>query len=510
MNRTRIWLPLLGLGLAAACFAILPDAYRDSGGRVVPFSLQGRMTLALMVLMGTWWLTECVSMSVTALLPVTLFPLLGIASLDAAAAPYANPLVFLYLGGFLLALAMQRCGLDRRLALRTLTATGSKPRGIVGGFMLATATLSAFVSNTATTAVMLPIALGVLRFLVEDRDGRPIPRSNTPGGVDETAPCLMLGIAYAASIGGMTTIVGSPTNLFLVGFLRDSIAPEYRRDLGFMEWLRVGVPITCLFLPAAWWLLTRSLFRLPSESAAQGGQWIRDELARLGPMSFAERITLATFLITAVCWITRPVLASMTLMIGEQRIQPLAGLTDPGIALLAALALFLIPAEPRSARRVLDWETAEQVPWGILILFGGGLSLAEAVADNGVADYLASWAGPLSALPHWLIVACVTALVLGLTEFTSNVASTATVIPILAALAPEVGLHPYLLVFPATMAASCAFMLPVATPPNAMVFAGGHITLPQMVRAGLWMNLLGWVIIVSLTWWIVPRLFLAE
>ncbi len=485
----------LGPALALLVFALLPGAYQDAGGATVPFEVSGRAVLAGMVWMAVWWLTEATEVTTTALLPLIVFPLTGAVSIKAAASPYANHLIFLFMGGFIIALSMQRWGLDRRIALTTLRFVGTRPANMVGGFMLATAGLSAFISNTATTAMMLPIAMSVVALLSE-KEGE----ANVGGGAFGTA--LMLGVAYAATLGGVCTLIGTPPNVFFRSFVETSIAEDYRMKIDFARWLLLGLPVTGIMLPLTWLLLTRRLFPLRREPIEGGAELIGSELRRLGPMKRGERITLVVFLLTAMFWITRQLWAKLTISWNGGDLQPFAGLSDPGIAMTAALALFVLPTNAAKREFTMDWATAKKMPWDILVLFGGGMSLASAVDATGVAQFLGSQAGSFSGMPAFVIVLVVTLAVILLTELTSNLATTATLLPVLAALAPGLGVHPYLLIFPATIAASCAFMMPVATPPNAIVFGSGQIRLPEMIRAGIWLNLLGLVTIMIVSWFL--------
>ncbi len=481
--RTAIrWAGLVGGPvLAVVCGALLPDSYTDPAtGSVIEFTPAGRATLAVMAWMATWWLTEAIDISATALLPIAMLPLLGAATIREATAPYAHPLIFLFLGGFLLALAMQRWGLDRRIALITLRLVGDRPMNMVAGVMGATAVLSMFVSNTATAAMMLPIALSVVRLLREKAN---------------FALCMMLGIAYAASIGGIGTKIGTPPNGIVLGFVKDT----YGVEIDFATWLRVGLPLVVVFLPLTWLLLTRVIYPVPGTHIEGARELIAREYEQLGPVKPGEWAVFIVFTCTALLclWITRPWLAPYV-----------PGLSDSGIVMVAAVVLFVIPVEPRQRTFVLDWETARRVPWGILILFGGGLSLAAAVQVNGVAELLGSQVAAFD-VPPVVLVLLVTSLVIFLTELTSNTATTATLVPILAALAPGLGVSPSLLIFPAAIAASCAFMMPVATPPNAIVFGSGHVTIPQMCKAGLWLNLIGIGLITLLTFLVIePQLTL--
>jgi sodium-dependent dicarboxylate transporter 2/3/5 len=474
--------------LAALLFAVLPDSYLDAAGEVTPFTAAGRTTAALAVWMAVWWLTEAIDISATALLPLAVLPLTGATSMRTAAAPYAHELIFLFMGGFLLALAMQRWGLHRRIALRALRAVGDRPAAIVAACMGVTALLSMWVSNTATAVMMLPVACSVID-LVEGQTG---------DHSRHFALALLLGIAYSASIGGIATPIGTPPNLFLLSYLNESHGIE----VSFVRWMGVALPLTAVFLPLTWWLLTRVLHPVGSRRIEGSRALVRQSLGQLGKLSRPERIVLCVFLSACALWMLRPVLGELTLF----GLRPFTHLSDPAIAMGAALALFVAPAgEARGEKDeeqdfVLDWHTARELPWGILILFGGGLSLASALRANGVAELLGAQVAGLSAVPGPLLVLAVVAGVVFLTELTSNTATAATLVPLLAALAPGLGLDPLMLAVPAALAASCAFMLPVATPPNAIVFGSGRVTIADMSRAGLWLNLIGIVLITGLAY----------
>lgn len=493
--------PLLGCAL----YFLLPAEYRGIDGDLLALDHGARATLAVMAWMATWWLTEAIDISATALLPIAVFPLAGILPIGPATAPYGSDLIFLFMGGFVLALSMQRWGLDRRIALFTLRIVGSRPANIIGGFMLVTAALSMWVSNTATAAMMLPIALSVIDVVLEEHTGTTLRASGLP---DEGRPgrnfalSLMLAIAYAASIGGIATIIGSPPNGILVQY----VALEYGREISFAEWLMIGGPVTLVFLPLAWVLITWVLYPIRIR-AIEGGQALFDaEFAKLGRMSRGEWITLVVFAATALLWMIRPLLANWSFGTGPATYRPFAGLSDGGIAIIAALTLFVLPAAP-GRTFAMDWETAVKLPWGILILFGGGLSLAAAVQANGVAEFIGAQAVVLGDLPTIVLVLAVTTGVIFLTELTSNTATTATLVPILGGLATGLAVTPEMLIIPATIAASCAFMMPVATPPNAIVFGSGYVTIPQMAKAGFYLNLIGVVVITTVLYtFVVPRL----
>ncbi len=471
----------------------------------VEFSWAGRATLSVMAWMAVWWLTEAVHITVTALLPLVLFPLLGAATMRDAASPYAHYLIFLYFGGFMLAFSMEKWGLGRRMALLCLSIIGTSAPRMIAGFMLVTALLSAFVSNTATTAMMLPIAMSTIGLLRAEQtvDG-------SGGYIDRFAVCLLLSIAYAASIGGVATIIGTPPNAFLVGFLSDTIAPEFRTEISFVGWLPIGLALVGLFLPAMYAIMTGLLFPIRGMVLPGGAEMVHRELRGLGPMRRGEWLTTYVFAGTVTAWLTRPLLQSIQWSWQDATVTPFAGLTDTGIAMTAALLLFVLPVDARRRKFVMDWSTASRTPWDILLLFGGGLSLAAAVQNNGVAEFLGSFTGRIAHVPDIVLVLAVTAAIVFLTELTSNVATTTSLVPVLAALAPGLGIHPVRLAVPAAIAASCAFMLPVATPPNAIVFGAGYIRLPQMIRAGLVLNIvsIALVTLVSETvarWWLLGQ-----
>jgi len=424
---------------------------------------------AVALLMAVWWMTEPVPIPVTALLPLALFPLLGVTDVKAAAEPYAHPLVFLFLGGFVIALAMQRWELHRRIALKLISVFGTRPANLIAGFMVATALLSMWVSNTATTMMMLPIALSVVALLAAQ--DRTVGKSGF-------AIALMLGIAYSASIGGIGTLIGTPPNVFMAGFINEA----YGITLGFGQWMLIGLPLVAIMLPIAWLMLTRVVYRVPGEPAHGSAEIIAQALSEMGRMSRGEKTVLVVFTMTAAAWIFRPLIAGAL---------PGVQLTDTVIAIAGALLLFVIPVNWRERQFAMDWEWGQKVPWGVLLLFGGGLSLSGAIKATGLAAWIGGSTHALGGLSPVIIVVAVTALIILLTELTSNTATTATFLPIVASVAIGLGENPYLLVVPAALAASCAFMMPVATPPNAIVFASGHVKIGQMIHAGVWLNLIG-------------------
>lgn len=466
----RVWIGrVLGPVVAVTTYLLL--AVADD------LSPPGRVTAAIAALMAVWWMTEAMPLPATSLLPVVLFPVLGATDVERATAPYASPVIFLFGGGFLLAQAVQRWDLHRRIALYTVLLVGTRPRRLIAGFMVTSGGLSMWISNTATTVMMLPIGLSVLALVASRLDPEDPGELGLPPSWQPFATALMLAIAYAASIGSVATIIGTPPNGIMAGYLAQQGSP-----IGFGRWMVFGLPVAAVFMIVAWVLLTRLLFRIGSIELPGGRELIRSELSAMGPMTRGERVTLAVFVTVAVLWVARGWL---------QTLPGLAGLDDATIAIAGALALFLIPVDRRRGIMALDWEWARRIPWRILLLFGGGLSLASAIEHNGVAAFIGEAVAELDRLAVPVLVAVVALTVVLLTEVTSNTATAAVFVPILGGIATGLGLGPAELVVPATLAATFAFMLPVATPPNAIVFGSGHIGVGQMARVGVWLNLVG-------------------
>lgn len=487
--------------LALASFLLLPDSYATGPATRADLTVAGRATVAMVAWMATWWMTEAVDIEVTALLPVTLFPLFGIASVARAAAPYASDVIFLFLGGFILGLAIERWGLGRRIAYFTLRLTGTRPSAMTAGFMVTTAFLSMWISNTACAAMMVPIAMSVI-----DLVGRAHPGEGEPAEDCEAqrnfATGLLLAVAYSASIGGIATLIGSPPN----GIAARFIAQTWGGEVTFLDWLGFGLPFTVIFLPIAWFLLTRVLFPAPFREVAGGREMMAAQYEKLGPMGRGEKVTLSVFAAAAFLWIFGELLRAVAVA----GVRPFAGLTDSGVAMLAAAALFLIPVDRARGIRAMDWENAVRLPWGVLILFGGGLSLAAAVEANGVSAFIGHAARGLAVLPPFALLLAVVALTVFLSEVTSNTAQVATMTPVLAAMAPALGLDPRMLVVVCAIAASSAYMMPVGTPPNAIVFGTGLVRMPQMVRAGIVLNIAGILVITALGWWLIPHIVAAQ
>ena len=451
---------------------------------------------AVALLMATWWMCESIPIPATSLLPIPLFPLMGITSTQKATAPYANHLIFLFMGGFLIALAMQRWNLHRRIAMNIVRAVGFSPGRLIFGFMIATAALSAFVSNTATAVMMMPIGLAIIAHVIEEgkKEGLDKEIDFSPEkfafGLN-----LMLGIAYAASIGGIATLIGTPPNTVLAGYLQKT----YGYEITFAKWLLVGVPLVVVLLPLCWLWLTKVANPMKLRKVPGGRDLINYELRQMGAMSAGERWTALVFTLTAVAWIFQK---QIEVIFPNPKL-----VTDAAIGMTGGLLLFLIPVSLRRNVFVMDWHWAAKMPWGVLILFGGGLAMADGFKDTKLADWIGSQVGLLEHAPILVLVIAVTTLIIFLTELTSNTATAAMVMPILTAVAIGLGQNPLLLIVPAAIAASCAFMLPVATPPNAIVFGSGYVTIPQMVRSGFGLNILGIVLVTLLTFALVIPIF---
>ena len=444
-------------------------------------------TAGVALWMAVWWATEAIPVAATAFLPIIMFAPTGISALRDAAAPYANPIIYLFLGGFMLAIAVERWNLHRRISLAILDRTGTDGKRLVGGFMFVCALLSMWMTNTSTTMMLLPIVLSVIAVI----------RDNVTGVTEASHKnfqiAMLLGLAYAASIGGLATMIGTPPNALLIGFLADT----YGIEISFARWMMVGIPVTIFMLPVAWFLLTRTLFRFDIPATDAVNDHLHQLREEMGAMTTPERRVASVFAAVIFCWMLR---RPLTEWLG------LEGVSDAGIVMTAALLLFLIPSGDSKQRQLLSWENTSRIPWGVLILFGGGLSLAAAVSNSGLALWLGESLAPLNAWGLTVLVVAAITLVIFLTELTSNLATTATLLPVMGAIALQVDVPPILLTVPITIAASCAFMLPVATPPNAIVFSTGAITIPQMVKAGILLNLIGIVIVTIVSLVIAPAL----
>lgn len=448
-------------------------------------SAEGMRVGAVALLMACFWMAETVPIPATAILPIVLFPLLQVMPTAQVTVSYGDEILFLFMGGFLIAIAMQRWHLHRRIALNVILCVGSSPRRLVLGFMLSTALLSMWISNTATAMMMMPVAIAVIEQTRRKDASGPL---SDPFGV-----ALMLGIAYAASIGGVATLVGTPPNAIFIGIL-DSL---YGIQIGFLDWMKLGVPVSVTMLAICWYLLTRVLYRLDAEDDNVGAHLhIRAELEKMGPISVEERRVALVFGAVALGWIGR----------GLFKPDFLSMVADSAIAMCGAFLLFILPRGEGREGRLLDWNTAAGIPWDIIVLMGGGFALAEGFSATGLTAWLANQLGVFQGMEPVLLILVVVLVVIFLTEMTSNAATATLFLPVMGALGVSMGLHPLTLMVPAAIAASMAFMLPVATPPNAIVFGSRMVTIRQMVSTGIWLNLAGSLVITGLVYWMAPLL----
>lgn len=440
--------------------------------------------LAVALWMIIWWCTETVSISVTALIPLTFFPLLGIMNLKAVAAHYGSPIVFLFFGGFVMALAMEKVGLHKRIALNIIKLTGTSPDRVVLGFMLATAFLSMWISNTATTVVMLPIALSVIHLLIDDEDGFTQADKNF-------SLSIMLGIAFAANVGGIATIIGTPPNTVLVGFVQS----EYNIEISFLNWMMMALPFSLIMLAVIYVILVKVMYPNGLGQFRTSETLIQDEVKKLGRLNGIERNVLIVFATAIFLWVFK---------VYVQQFIPFVKLSDTTISLLAAFALFTIKFKQGI---ILDWADTQKLPWGILILFGGGLALANGLSGAGVIEMIGSAVSDHSNWNTLVIATLLISVMLFMTELMSNVALVAIFAPMVAGVALGLELPMLHILIPVTMAASCAFMLPMATPPNAIVFASGHIQVAQMAKAGILLNVISILLLVVFYSLVIPRFF---
>jgi len=476
MNK-RLTSGTLGLVLGPLLFAFVQFGPSAEG-----LSAEATAALAIALWVGTWWVTEAVPIAVSALLPIVLFPLTGALDLGTTTAAYGHKYVFLYLGGFLLAIAIEKVNLHRRIALFIIASIGTRMRMIVLGFMVATAFLSMWISNTATSVMMLPIGLAII---AQYRDHPDTPENEHT----QFGKMLMLAIAYSASIGGIGTLIGTPPNLVLAGIVKEL----YGVEIGFLEWMLLALPLSILLLALCWVYLTRFAVKLKADDFTGGVEEIKRQREALGPIHRDEKKVGIVFLLTAVAWISRSFLLSPIL----------PAIDDTIIALSSGIALFVIRGS-NGKGAILSWDDSKRIPWGILILFGGGLAIAQGFKDTGLAQWFAEQLITLEFLPLIVMTLVLVAAINFLTEITSNLATTAMILPVLAPLAAAMGVHPYIFMIGATLAASCAFMLPVATPPNAVVFGSGYVSMKDMIRAGLGLNLISILLITVWVFYLLP------
>lgn len=474
---------LIGLLLGPILFALTLLFFNPEG-----LSPEAKAVLASTLWIATWWITEAIPIPIASLLPLVLFPLTQGLDMHTTASSYGDETIFLFMGGFMIALAMEKWNLHRRIALTIISAIGTNMDRIVLGFMVATGFLSMWISNTATAMMMVPIGLAII-YQVSDAL-KDDPSIDTSRQNFNFGKALMLGIAYSASLGGVATLIGTPPNTLLAG----AINKMYGIELSFAKWMLFGVPLAWSFIFITWFYLVKLAFPSKLKTLPGGRAVIDKEKAELGRASAEEKLVFTIFILAALAWITRSFLLSRFI----------DGLSDGIIAVIFAILLFIIPSVNRKGDHLLDWETAVKLPWGILLLFGGGLAIASGFKSSGLSEWIGSQLMGLQGVSMFVMILLVCALVLALTEITSNTATASMMYPIMASLAVALGIHPYALMIAAGVAASCAFMLPVATPPNAVVFSSGYVRITDMARAGFALNVFGVILVTLAIYYLLP------
>ena len=474
---------LTGLILGPALFVAAMLFFNPAG-----LSPEGQAVLAVTLWVATWWITEAIPIPVTSLLPVVLMPLTGALEGDAVVSAYGNDIIFLFIGGFTLAIAMEKWNLHQRIALSIVSAIGTSPKRIVLGFMVATAFLSMWVSNTAATMMMIPVGLAVVYQAAHTLRG-----GEHAAELPKFEKSIVFGIGYAATIGGLGTLIGTPP----LAILAATTGELFGETISFGQWMMFGVPIVILLLAFTWFFLTNVSFKVRFKHLPGGAELIRSEKKALGAMSHEEKAVLAVFLGVAFLWVTRS-------FIWED---VLPGISDGIIAIIATVVLFTLPTRRADERRIMQWEDSKKIPWGILLLFGGGLAIAAGFVETGLSGWIGEQLRALDGVDVILIILLATALVLFMTEITSNAATATMILPVMAAFAIALGIHPFALMVPCAMAANCAFMLPVGTPPNAILFGTGKVTIMEMVKTGFWLNIAALLLIVAAVLYVLPTLW---
>ncbi|MEA1785491.1 DASS family sodium-coupled anion symporter [Arenibacter sp. GZD96] len=471
----------IGLVLGPLSYALILNFFHPAG-----LSHQGIAVLAVTLWVAIWWITEAIPIAVTSMLPVVLFPLSGALSLSETTVAFGDKYIFLYIGGFILSIAIEKWNLHKRIALTIINYIGTNSSKIVLGFMLATAFLSMWISNTATAVMMLPIGLAIVKQFEDHPD--TVKNENQIFG-----KALMLAIAYSASIGGIATLIGTPPNIIFAGVVQKF----YNTEITFLQWFQVGFPLSIILLIITWQYLTKFAFPLDKQAFPGGKAEIKKQLKTLGKISTEEKWILVVFIFTALSWMTRSfVLAKL-----------IPGIDDTIIAMIAAFILFIIPSKKDIGGQLLHWTEAERLPWGILLLFGGGLAIAGGFDSSGLASWIGNQVAVLDHMHLLVLVFIIVLMVNFLTEITSNLATTAMLLPVLVPVAAKLEVNPFILMVGATLAASCAFMLPVATPPNAVVFGSGYLRIPDMMKTGIFLNLVSIILITIFVYWILPLIW---
>lgn len=474
---------LTGLILGPLLFVLTLTFFQPDG-----LAPEARAVLASTLWVATWWITEAIPIPVTSLLPVVLFPLTGALDGDAVVSAYGNDIIFLFIGGFCLAIAMEKWNLHQRVALSIVSAIGTSPRRIVLGFMVATGFLSMWVSNTAATMMMIPVGLAVAY-----QAARSLRGGKHADELPKFEKSIVFGIGYGATIGGLGTLIGTPP----LAILAATVGELYGTSISFAGWMMFGVPVVAVLLTLTWLYLTGVKYKVGFKHLPGGAELIKGEKRALGGMSSQEKAVLSVFLTVAFLWVTRS-------FIWEDI---LPGISDGLIAIIGTVILFALPSRAAGRKNILEWEDSKKIPWGILLLFGGGLAIAAGFVDSGLSNWIGEQLQLLDGTNVIVIIILSTTLVLFLTEITSNAATATMILPVMAAFAVALNIHPYALMVPCAMAANCAFMLPVGTPPNAIMFGTGKLTIMEMVKAGFWVNLVALALIVATVIFVLPTMW---
>lgn len=472
---------VLGIIIGLAVYFLLPAS----------LAVNARIVAAIAMLMAAWWMTEAIPIPVTSLLPLVLFPFFDIASVGETASPYAHSIIYLVLGGVLLGLATQRWNLHRRIALLTVLAVGTKPAQIVFGLMAASWFITMWVSNTATAVIMVPIGGSIIALVKSLGNGDDTPKFSAS---------VLLGIAYSITIGSMATLIGQPPMALMRAYMEDT----HGLSIGFGHWMLMGVPFSTTMLILAWFVLNKLVFRAEVEDIQGGRHMIEAELNGMGRLALEERRVLMVFAGAVFCWVFLPLIAIIPAV--QAALPWLLNINDTSVAILAAILMFVIPAS-KGQGALLDWTATRDVPWGVLILLGGGLTLSAQFTATGLSAWIGEGVSGLAGFPPILVLVITAIIIILLTELTSNTATAAAFFPIMGAIAVGLGIEPFLMTIVVTFAVSCAFMLPVATPSNAVAFATGDLPIKNMIRAGIWLNVIGLLVIIVSLYTIVPLVF---
>ncbi|WP_217697245.1 SLC13 family permease [Virgibacillus siamensis] len=473
---------ITGLILGPLLFLVTLLFFQPDG-----LSMEARSVLAVTLWVATWWITEPIPIAVTSLIPIILLPITGALDGESVVSSYGNDIIFLFMGGFFIATAMEKWNLHKRIALSIIAVIGTSPQRIVLGFMVATAFLSMWVSNTAATMMLIPMGLAIVHQASDS-----LQKGKYANEITKFEKSVIFGIGYAATIGGLGTLIGTPP----LSILAATTAEMFNMEISFASWMMIGVPVVIVLLPLLWLYLTKVVYKVNFRELPGGKEQINRERKSLGKISYEEKAVALVFIFAAFMWITRTFI--------WQNILEIPGISDGIIAMTATVLLFLIPSKQEEGSKIMEWKDSQNIPWGILILFGGGLAIAAGFTETGLSDWIGSQLAELEGMNILIIMFIATAVILFLTEITSNTATGTMIIPVVASLALALNVHPYALMVPCAMAANCAFMLPVGTPPNAIIYGTGKLKITGMVKNGFWLNITSLILIVLAVYFFLP------